>query len=216
MSCSVAGSKVGGRKFNIDDKFRNSPYLSKPLGSPQKSIKSKSKTRRRRGDEDSVASFRTTRTQRTSQTSYRGSSHLQQSSKRHPSTKNLLLPREMDKLLRGFRQKNSNHAVLRGQPDERPQEKFDNDDNSTIASDFADSMIDKDVYLHIRQDKTVNDILFSGPLFAELAIKKQDTSPILNCPPEVVLPQVNVGLDDMSDMESVNDNNRNKISRRKR
>ena len=94
MSCSVAGSKVGGgRKYNIDDKFKNSPYLSKPLGSP-KSIKS---TRRKRGDgEDSVASFRTTRTQRTArtqQTSYRGSSHSQQSNKRNASTKNLLMPR---------------------------------------------------------------------------------------------------------------------------
>ena len=100
----------------------------------------------------------------------------------------------------------------------QPDKVDDDGDNSTIASDFAENIDDKDVYLHCRQDKA--DTLFSGPLFAGLAIKqKQDaSSPILNCPPEVVLPHVHVGLDDtgsISEMESV-DNNRNMISRRNR
>ena len=108
----------------------------------------------------------------------------------------------------------------------QPDEVLDDGDNSTIASEFADNIDDNDVYLRCRQDKGVNDTLFSGPLFAELAIKeKQDaSSPILNCPPEVLLPHVHVGLDDtgdmsMSDMDSVNDNNRNRkpiASRRNR
>jgi hypothetical protein len=168
-------SSFNGRKYNIASEFANSPYLSKPIGSfdhekkPRPNRSPMNSTKGKQGDSDaeslaSLRSHRSARSQRTQQ-SHR-SSHT--SAGRHVTTKNfLLLPREMSKILREFRQRNSSHPILRtptaGQPDHE-------DDNSTIASDFAECLDDKAVYSHCRKEKTLQDALFSSPLFAELAI----------------------------------------------
>ena len=104
MSSSVVSSRIV-----IDPKFANSPYLSRPIGSPTHKASNNNGRRRRRRDDDSVASFktntsfRTHRTQRTvaTQQTYSASS----TALRNKSVKNLILaPREADKLLKGFRQ----------------------------------------------------------------------------------------------------------------
>ena len=236
MANSVASSRVG-RKYNIAPELCNSPYLSKPTASPyltkpgsfqekqrgknhhggspgEASKRSKSTTRRRRGERDAeiVASFRT---HRTSMSSYRRPS--QGSAQRMTSMKKFLLPREMDKLLRGFRQKNANHPISKGQSAE--EEEYE-DDTSTIASDFAEPIEDRAVYLHFRKcGDEVMKSLFSGPLFAEITWR--------NCNKEVtgepVLTLPSVGISDhdkcdVSDLESLPSVERRqpKNSRRKR
>jgi hypothetical protein len=181
------------RKYNIAPEFSNSPYLSKPIGSHEKlrqsvspadSSKSKS-TKGNPGDTDteSLASLKSHRSEGVTQ-SYRSS---QNSARKNVSMKSFLLPREMEKLLREFRQKNSNHPILRtqsvGQLDHE-------DDNSTIGSDFAEDLDDEDVYFQCRKEQVVQDALFSSPLFAELTFRNAakerlgvPTGPILMLPP---------------------------------
>jgi hypothetical protein len=102
--------------------------------------------------------------------------------------KSFLLPREMDKILREFRQKNCNHPILRSQAVGQLDHE---DDNSTIASDFAECLDDKAVYSHCRKEQTLQDALFSGTLFAELtfrnATKEKSGVPI---GPTLLLPPV--------------------------
>eukprot|EP00578_Thalassiosira_sp_NH16_P017216 CAMPEP_0181108218 /NCGR_PEP_ID=MMETSP1071-20121207/17513_1 /TAXON_ID=35127 /ORGANISM="Thalassiosira sp., Strain NH16" /LENGTH=237 /DNA_ID=CAMNT_0023191807 /DNA_START=28 /DNA_END=741 /DNA_ORIENTATION=- len=220
MSNSVASSQVGGnRKYNIAPEFLSSPYLSKPIGSfdhdkrrsggsPRESSRRAKPTRRRRGDNDaeSVTSFRTQRsvsTYRTQQSLRRPS---QNSARRNVSMKNFLLPREMEKLLRGFRQKHSNHPMLRGRSGGGDID--DEDDNSTIASDFAESLDDKAVYLNCRKDQNVIDSLFSGPLFAEISLRNagrgMSDGPVLTLPPVGTIDHDKNGASgDVSDLESV-------------
>ncbi|KAL3823919.1 hypothetical protein ACHAXA_007890 [Cyclostephanos tholiformis] len=159
-----------GRKYNIAPEFANSPYLSKPIGSfdheKKPRLKPMKSTKGKQGDSDaesltSLRSHRSAKSQRTQQS--HGSSHTYAG--KH--MKNfLLLPREMSRILREFRQRNSSHPILRtptaGQSDHE-------DDNSTIASEFAEGLDDKAVYSHCRKEQTLQDALFSGPLFAELA-----------------------------------------------
>ena len=100
-----------GRKYNIAPEFLTSPYLSKPIGfidpekhrqkskeSSQQSIKSTRRRTRTESDAESVISFRTQRssTSQRSQQSYRSS--RRSSVTTHMTTKNILLPREIDKL----------------------------------------------------------------------------------------------------------------------
>ncbi|KAL7552374.1 hypothetical protein ACHAWF_015609 [Thalassiosira exigua] len=210
MSNSVASSRVGrNRKYNIAPEFLSSPYLSKPIGSfdydkKRRSGSPKAKgSGRRRGDSDaeSLGSFRTHRTTssyRTQRTYQRPSKN---SAQRMASIKNFLLPREMDKLLRGFRQKHSNHPITNGQSEEDYE-----DDNSTIASADAASLDDKAVYLHCRRDgEEVMKSIFSGPLFAELTWRNCDREkgPIKN---DLTLPPVgSIDHDksgEVSDLES--------------
>ena len=102
--------------------------------------------------------------------------------------KSFLLPREMDKILREFRQKNCNHPILRSQAVGQLDHE---DDNSTIASDFAECLDDKAVYSHCRKEQTLQDSLFSGTIFAELtfrnATKESSGAPI---GPTLLLPPV--------------------------
>ena len=185
-----SSSSRNGKKYNIAPEFAKSPYLSKPIGSfdheklrqsrsPGKSIK--------QGDSDaeslaSLKSHRSARSQRTQK------SHRSSSAGRNVSTKSFLLPREMDKILREFRQKNSNHPLLRSQAVGQLDHE---DDNSTIASDFAECLDDKAVYSHCRKEQTLQDSLFSGTIFAELtfrnATKEKSGVPI---GPTLLLPPV--------------------------
>jgi hypothetical protein len=166
-------SSYNGRKYNIGPEFANSPYLSKPIGSfdhekKPRSNRSSMKSPGKQGDSDaeslaSLRSHRSARSQRTQQS--QRSSHT--SGGRHVTTKNfLLLPREMSKILREFRQRNSSHPILRTPTDGQPDHE---DDNSTVASDFAECLDDKAIFTHCRKDKSLQDALFSSPLFAELA-----------------------------------------------
>ncbi|KAL7538987.1 hypothetical protein ACHAXR_008933 [Thalassiosira sp. AJA248-18] len=221
MSNSVASSRVGrNKKYNIAPEFLSSPYLSKPIGSfnekrkkggspSEVSRNAKSTARRRRGDSDagSVASFRTNRSvssYRTQQTYQRPS---QNGARRMTSMKNFLLPREMEKLLRGFRQK-SQQTRFEQQKNEDDYE----DDTSTIASDSAESLDDKAVYLQIRSDSKGKDgedvfgSIFSSPIFAEIALRNCDREvsdgPILTLPPVGILDHDKSG-GDVSDLESL-------------
>lgn len=208
MSNSVA-SRASTKKWNIDPSFAKSPYLSKPTGLGAKSEPSKqTRQRRRRGrdgsDAESVGSFRTFR----SSSSYRTQQYRRpaqsNSSSRMASMKNFLLPREMEKLLRGFRQKHSNHPILKGRQGDGKME--DVDDNSSIASDCARSLDDKAIYLECARDEEVANGLFSGPLFAEIALRNCDRErsdgPLLNLP--LVGDVMNVDHDgEVSDLDSL-------------
>ena len=115
--------------------------------------------------------------------------------------KNFLLPREMDKLLKGFRQKHSNHPILRPRSAED-----DEDDTSTIASDSAESLDDKGVLSHCRKDgDEVMKALFSGPLFGEIAWRNSgrviSDGPMLTLPPVGSIDHDKGG--DVSDLESL-------------
>lgn len=117
--------------------------------------------------------------------------------------KNLLLPREVDKLLRGFRQKHSNHPILTNRPSSGDD---DQDDNSTIASDFALSIDDEVVYKKCNQDKQVKEALFSSDLFAAITLRSAGKQFVSG--DNIVLPPVFpvVAVDkggDISDLESV-------------
>mmetsp|Transcript_16332 Transcript_16332/g.34469 ORF Transcript_16332/g.34469 Transcript_16332/m.34469 type:complete len:253 (+) Transcript_16332:104-862(+) len=222
MDSSVASSRVGRntKKYNIAPEFLTSPYLSKPIGfdhekkrrSGENSGRRTKSTGRRRGDSDaeSVASFRTHRTNRTS-SSYRTQQTYrrpgQSSASRMASMKNFLLPREMEKLLRGFRQKHSNHPIMRGQSDDdHPDHE---DDSSTIASDSAESLDDKAVYMQCRKkgDDDVMNSLFSGPLFAEITWNNCNRvitdGPVFNLPPVGTIDNENDKSGDISDLESL-------------
>ncbi|KAL3801013.1 hypothetical protein HJC23_002306 [Cyclotella cryptica] len=227
MSSSIASgfssSRVGrNRKFNIDEKFANSPYLSQPIGSfhhekkrressPRGDLKAKKSPRRRTGDSSDVESIITrgsVRSYRTNQTYRRPSA--QNNTGRMTSMKSFLLPREVDKLLRGFRQKHSNHNVLTSRP-RANSGCYPEDDNSTISSDFASSLDDEEVYKQCANDEQVNDAIFSGPLFAEIA--RRNSCRKFEVGKDVILPPVvpdltsviRVAVDksgDVSDLES--------------
>lgn len=190
-------SGSGGRKqFNIALEFANSPYLTKPIGihhekqrrsgSPTTgSPKATSTTRKdkQQGDTQSLAevpskrdsdveslaslkSHHTARSQKTQQSFRSVVNTTRKSLGGGAASKSFLLPREMDKLLREFRQKNSSHSILA-----QAAVQTNDDDSSTIASDFAECLDDKGIYGHARKDPSVVDVLFSGPLFAELAFR---------------------------------------------
>lgn len=101
---------------------------------------------------------------------------------------------------RGFRQKHT--PILSGQPGGEGDE----DDNSTIASDFAESLDDKGVYLQCRKDQNVMDSLFSGPLFAEISWRncgrKMSDGPVFTLPPVGAVERGESG-GDVSDLDSV-------------
>jgi hypothetical protein len=133
-----------GRKYNIAPEFLTSPYLSKPIGfidpekhrqkskeSSQQSIKSTRRRTRTENDAESVISFRTQRssTSQRSQQSYRSS--RRSSVTTHMTTKNILLPREIDKLCREFRQKQTEGNGRRGD---------DNGGGSAVSSKFNASV----------------------------------------------------------------------------
>ena len=182
MSSSVVSSRIV-----IDPKFANSPYLSRPIGSPTHKASNNNGRRRRRRDDDSVASFktntsfRTHRTQRTvaTQQTYSASS----TALRNKSViKNLILaPREADKLLKGFRQAHKSDDT-----DAEDDVNDNNDDNSSIDTSFADSIDDKEVYTEISKKKEVVDSIFSGRIFQELTLRNCSTDhdgPIVSLPP---------------------------------
>lgn len=207
-------SGSGGRKqFNIAPEFANSPYLTKPIGihnekqrrsgspttetpkatSTTRKDKQQADTRslaevssKRDSDVESLASLKshhTARSQRTQQSFRSVVSTTRRSVGGGAANKSFLLPREMDKLLREFRQKNSNHSILAQALVQTNH--LDDDDSSTIASDFAECLDDKGMYA--RKDPSVVDVLFSGPLFAELAFrnatKDRSGGPMLILPP---------------------------------
>lgn len=186
-----SSSSRNGKKYNIAPEFAKSPYLSKPIGSfdPEKHRRSRSPGKSiKQGDSDSeslasLKSHRSAKSQR-SQQSYRASS----AAGRNVPMKSFLLPREMDIILREFRQKNCNHPILRSQAVGQLDHE---DDNSTIASDFAECLDDKAVYSHCRKEQTLQDSLFSGTIFAELtfrnATKEKSGVPI---GPTLLLPPV--------------------------
>ena len=203
----------GGRKYNIAPEFLTSPYLSKPIGfyEPEKrrqkndSLQHDSKSTRRRrteSDAESVVSFRTQRSSASqrSQQSYRSSSRS--SLTKHMAVKNILLPREIDKLCREFRQKHSLHPILKTQVEEQIYD----DDTSTIGSEFAESMDDKAVYLHCHKNHDVENVLFSGGLFAEMtyrnATKERTKGPIVKLPP-IRLIHHEKSSGDVSDLDSL-------------
>ena len=196
----------------IDPKYQKSPYLSRPFspGSKQKRKSTGKLSVKRRNREDggeSVAtrdSFRTqltTTTHRTSATT-RTSGVYSHSNARNLPTKNLLLPREMDKLLQAFRQRHSDHPILKDQQGKVKQmnNSKDDDDNSTIASSSAQSLDDMAVY------KNCQPYIFSGPIFLELTVSERivDYRPMLSG--GITLPPVMDGLtdqdDDVSDLGS--------------
>eukprot|EP01082_Thalassiosira_pseudonana_P016007 g14180.t1 g14180 contig9:1344336-1344998(-) len=93
------------------------------------------------------------------------------SSGRSKPMKNFLLPREMDNLLREFRQKHSNPAMLATDAN-NIKDKYE-DDDSTIAS--AMSLDDDAIYKECLKDDEVKDALFSGSLFAAIATMERWT-----------------------------------------
>lgn len=182
------------------DKRRRS---SKSLGGEQKPAKS---PRRRNNDSDveSVLTKHSVRSYRsTSQTSTYKRSMSSSNTGRLMNMKNLLLPREVDKLLRGFRQKHSNHPILTNRPSSGDD---DQDDTSTIASDFALSIDDETVYKKCNADVQVKEALFSSDLFAAITLRSAGKH--FKTGEDIVLPPVFpvVAVDkggDISDLESV-------------
>jgi len=223
MSSSVASSRAGrNKKYNIAPEFVSSPYLSKPIGfdhdRPRRGGGSRDRDRARplrghrapRGadgnsEAESLASFRTSR----STASYRTHATCRSRASRNTAQvrtamKNFLLPREMEKLLRGFRQKHGPRAGMTGHAGE--DYPGDGDDDSTIASDFADSINDKAVYLQCRREgKEALNSLFSGPIFAEISLRECDREttdgPVLNLPPVGMIDRPKSG--DVSELESL-------------
>lgn len=213
-------SRVANRRYRIDAKFAKSPYLSNPIGKVKRSRsynttslrgveqKTAKSPRRNRGgdssDAESVLTKGSVRSYRTSQTaSYRRSS-MPNTAGRMNNLKNLLLPRDVDKILRGFRQKHNNHPILTNRPNSG-EEKGQEDDDSTIASDFAESIDDEKIYRHIIKDKEAKDAVpvFSGEIFSAITIRNAD----MQCA-DFILPPVfplvateNGG--DVSDLESL-------------
>ena len=232
MSSSVASgysSKVGRshqRKYNIAPELLASPYLSRPIGSFNHDEKKKRRTgspreergkpkspRLRREERDYYASDVESVVTRTSVKSYRtrGTYHRPSpnNSRRLTTIKNCLLPRELDKILRGFRQRHNNHPILKNQTARSRHKSYknDDDDDSTIASDSAESLDDEAVYLHCLKDEDVNHALFSGPLFAEITLRNarhkveiEGADQMLTLPP--VVSNHDDKSDEVSDLES--------------
>ena len=211
-----------GRKYNIAPEFYSSPYLSKPIGfsEPEKrkhkakesSQQVKSTIRRRHeSDVDSIVSLRTQRSlaSHRSHQSYRSSQST--SVTKHMSMKNILLPREIEKLCREFRQKHSKQAVLKSQVEEQLD-----DDNSTICSEFAESLDDKAVYLHCHKDHELKKSLFSGPLLSDItylnATKERSKGPIVKLPPVRMVHEKLSG--DVSDLDSLHSGDQGRRSRK--
>ena len=181
MSSSVVSSR-------IDQKFANSPYLSRPIGSPTHKASNNNSRRRRRRDDDSVASFKTNTSFRTHRTQRTAATQRTVSSSTTPlknkSVNNLILaPREADKLLKGFRQAHKSDDTNAAVEDSNVAE---NDDNSSIDTNFADSIDNKEVYLEISKKKEVVESIFSGKIFQELSIRycsADHDGPIVSLPP---------------------------------
>ena len=227
MSNSVASgfsSRIGGRRrnYNIDEKYAKSPYLTNPIGkqldkrrrserSSNNSIQIEQKPakspRRRNGDSSDVESVLTkgsVRSYRTNQTSLYRRSISSGNTGRMMNLKNLLLPRDVDKLLRGFRQKNSNHPILKNRPNSGDHAK--EDDDSTIGSVFALSIDDEAVYIACNEDEQVKEAIFSSDLFAAITMRnagKQSHGQDVKLPSVFpVVTTVDIG-GDVSDLESV-------------
>ena len=180
MSSSVVSSR-------IDPKFANSPYLSRPIGSPTHKASNNNGRRRRRRDDDSVASFKTStsfRTHRTQRTVATQRTVSSSTALKNKSVKNLILaPREADKLLKGFRQAHKSDDT---NAEDDVINAVEIDDNSSIDTNFADSIDDKDVYVEIAKKKEVVDSIFSGSIFQELTLRNCSTDhdgPIVSLPP---------------------------------
>ena len=218
MSNSVASgfsSRVGHRTYQISEKFAKSPYLSNPIGKVDKRRRSDNSQdekkvakspRRRRGDSsdlESVITRSSVRSYRTSQTSSYRRSSLPNTTGRMMNMKNMLLPREVDKLLRGFRQKHSKHPILTNLANSGDD--GNEDDNSTIASDFALSIDDEVVYKQCNKDEEFKGVIFSGDIFAAITTRnsgRQFSGEDLILPS--VFPVVAVDKSgDVSDLESV-------------
>lgn len=227
MSSSVASgysSRVRGsqRTYTISPVFLESPYLQNPIGmgttnrsrkkSGSKGDASSQKSSRRlqadninsKFDAESVATRGSILSARTNQRQ-----RPSPSSGRSKPMKNFLLPREMDNLLREFRQKHSDPAMLTTDAN-NIKDKYE-DDDSTIAS--AMSLDDDAIYKECLKDDEVKDALFSGSLFAAIATRKggrkifeaeaHGMNGLAIIPPSVVN---NVHLDksgDVSDLESL-------------
>ena len=179
----MSSSAVSSR---IDPKFANSPYLSRPIGSPTHKASNNNGRRRRRRDDDSVASFKTNTSFRTHRTQRTAATQRTVSSSTTPlknkSVKNIILaPREADKLLRGFHQAHKSDNI-----NAETTNAAENDDNSSIDTNFVDSIDDKEVYVDISKKKDVVDSIFSGRIFQELTLRNCSTDhdgPIVSLPP---------------------------------
>ena len=211
-------SRVANRKYRIDARLAKSPYLSNvnpigkvkrsrsyssPRGNEQKAAKS---PRRKLGgdssDVESVITKGSVRSYRTSQTaSYRRSS-MPNTAGRMNNMKNLLLPRDVDKILRGFRQKHNNHPILTNRPNSG-DDNVEDDDNSTIASNFAESIDDEQIYKEITKDKEAKDAIFSGEIFSAITIRNagKQYGDVILPPVFPVVATENGG--DVSDLESL-------------
>ena len=234
MSNSVVSgysSRVGRHhqmKYNIAPELLASPYLSRPIGSfsrdeghdkkkrsgsPRDEPRRAKSPRRRReeqrknngSDTESIATRSSITSYRTRET-YHHHSISHNNARRMVSMKNFLLPREVDKILRGFRQKHRNHPVLKNAETRLQSEHFKQDDDSTIASDCAQSLDDEAVYTSCIQNENVKSTLFSGQLFAEIALRNSgreigDEGPTIALPP-VVNSSQHDKCEEISDLES--------------
>lgn len=206
------------KHYNIDDKFSKSPYLanltvakldkrrrsSNSLRVEQKPAKSPRRRTGESSDMESVITRGSVKSYRTNQTS----SYRRSIPSRNTGLKNLLIvPRDVDKLLRGFRQKHSNHPILTNCQDSEGRK---DDDDSTIASDFAMSINDEAVYKECNRDEQVKEAIFSCDLFSAISLRsanKQFQGDRGIFLPSVfpVVASVDNGNDgcDVSDLESV-------------
>lgn len=208
---SLTDVNWAGRKYNIAPEFSSSPYL-KPIGfvKPEKRAQklkelsqlSKKSTRRRQTENDveSVVSFRTQRSL-VSQRSLQSHRSNRSSVAKHMILKNILLPREIDKLCHEFRQK---HNIQRPNLKTKIGVQLD-DDTSTICSEFADSLEDKAVYSRCHKDYDVENALFPGG-FGEMsyrnATREKAEGPIVRLPP-IRLVQHEKASGDVSDLDSL-------------
>ncbi|KAL7521048.1 hypothetical protein ACHAWX_005744 [Stephanocyclus meneghinianus] len=241
MTSSIASGfpiSVGrNRKFNIDEKFANSPYLLQPIGSfrhekkredgsPRDDHDAQKSPWKRTGDSSDVETVITRGSVRSNRTNqkYRRLS-AQSNTGRMLSMKNFLLPREVDKLLRAFRQKHRNHSALTNQSRSNSGG-HPEDDDSTISSNFALSIDDEEVYKQCADDEEVNAAIFSGSLFAAIARRTSgrqfEATKDVILPPVVpeLTPVIRVTVDksgDVSDLESDHSvADRKKTGRKKR
>mmetsp|Transcript_21403 Transcript_21403/g.44915 ORF Transcript_21403/g.44915 Transcript_21403/m.44915 type:complete len:233 (-) Transcript_21403:1818-2516(-) len=230
MSNSVASSysaKVGRshqRKYNIAPELLASPYLSRPIGLVNSSDRKKKRNSNNGGelqksksdeinkdgdkkyssDMESIASKASFASCRARQSSYRQSTQI--SAQRWITMKYLLLPRETEKVIRGFRQRHSSHPFF-NTPSATPNGNCpDNDDDSTIVSESAQSLDDEAVYLECIKNEKICSAVFSGPLFAEIVLRDSAKNVLCeedlpNSLPPLVAPVKD--KEDVSDLESL-------------
>ncbi|KAL7465765.1 hypothetical protein ACHAXS_006088 [Conticribra weissflogii] len=217
---SVVVGRSHQRKYNIAPELLASPYLSRPIGFVNSCDKKKKRNSNNCGerrdetnhdsdkkyssDVESVVSKASFTSYRARETSYRRSTR--NSAQRMITMKYLLLPRETERVIRGFRQRHSSHPFLNN-PSAAPNGNCpDNDDDSTIGSDSAQSLDDEAVYLECIKNEKVSSAMFSGPLFSEIALidaakKVPIEEDLPNLLPPVVAPLKD--REDVSDLESL-------------